>query len=196
MNDLDLFKSAMGDMGDVTPLKSTNDKVSSIKQKQDERSVAERKKAAQANTITDPNFLTAEQVELVAPDDILSYKKDGVQEGVFRNLRLGKYDIHAVLNLHGKSVREARTALFQFIEDCQKSDLRALLIQHGKGVKSQPHQAVVKSYINKWLPQFEQVLAFHSAQGFHGGAGSVYVLLKKSEEARMHNREKHQKRGA
>lgn len=191
MNDEDLFSEAMGD---VRPLKSQNDKVMAHTSNKDKTNAEARRMAAQASEFEDPNKLTSEQVELLHPDDVLSYKKDGVQDGVYKNLRLGKYDIHTVLNLHGKSVAEARTALFNFVNDCQKANLRSVLIQHGKGLKSQPHQAIIKSYINKWLRQLDMILAFHSAQPQHGGSSSVYVLMKKSEEARLENKEKHQKR--
>jgi hypothetical protein len=35
------------------------------------------------------------------------------------------------------------------------------------------------------LRQFDQVLAFHTAQKTHGGAGSTYVLIKKNKAARQ-----------
>jgi DNA-nicking Smr family endonuclease len=44
------------------------------------------------------------------------------------------------------------------------------------------------------LPELEQVMAFHSAPAHHGGTGAVYLLLRKSEQARQENREKHQRR--
>ena len=191
MTDENLFMAAMTD---VTPLKKKNDKVTTSSRSDNNPNAEARRLAAQANDLDDPNNLTSVKVELVHPDDVISYKKDGVQQGVFKNLRLGKYDIHTVLNLHGKSVAEARTSVFNFIQESQQANLRSLLIQHGKGLKSQPHQAVIKSYINKWLRQLDAVLAFHSAQSNHGGTGSVYVLLKKSDEARLENKEKHQKR--
>jgi hypothetical protein len=34
-------------------------------------------------------------------------------------------------------------------------------------------------------------MAYHSAQKQHGGAGAVYVLLKKSERLKEKNREEH-----
>ncbi len=191
MTDNDLFSAAMSD---VKPLKKGNEKVTQQTNNTDQMNAEARRKAAQASELEDPNKLTSEQVELLHPDDVLAYKKDGVQQGVYKNLRLGKYDIHTVLNLHGKSVAEARTALYDFVHDCQQTNLRSVLIQHGKGMKSQPHQAIIKSYINKWLRQLDMVLAFHSAQPQHGGTGSVYLLLKKSDEARLENKEKHQKR--
>ncbi len=38
------------------------------------------------------------------------------------------------------------------------------------------------------------VMGFHSAQKHHGGYGAVYVLLRKSEKAKLDNWEKQQKR--
>ena len=191
MKDEDLFLDAMGD---VKPLKKTNDQVIKTRVIKDKQSLKARRVAAEANEQFDPNPLTTEEIELVDANDELSYKKDGVQQGVFKNLRLGKYEIHTALNLHGQSVQQARQNVYQFITDSQKADLRCLLIQHGKGIKND--KALLKSYLNKWLRQFEQVLAFHSAQSHHGGTGAVYVLLKKSDDARLNNKERHQKRGA
>ena len=36
------------------------------------------------------NYLSVEKVEPVDPLDYISFKKSGVQQGVFKNLRLGK----------------------------------------------------------------------------------------------------------
>jgi hypothetical protein len=41
-----------------------------------------------------------------------------------------------------------------------------------------------------WLPEFPQILAFHSAQGQHGGTGSVYIMLRKSDREKKENRER------
>jgi len=191
MKDKELF---LAEMGDVTPLKNSQDVRAPRLTHKDSINAAARREAAEAPSQTDPNPLTTERVEILSTQDELIYKKDGVQQGVFKNLRLGKYEIHSSLNLHGKSIDQARQHLFQFILDSHKADLRCLLIQHGKGIKSQ--QALLKSYVNQWLRRFDQVLAFHSALPHHGGTGSVYVLLKKSDEARLTNKERHQKRGA
>lgn len=194
MNEFDLF---LEEMGNVKPLQQDSTTRSPVnKPTIDEEKAQARRENAERQTGFDPNPLVTENVSFVDPDDIIFYKKSGVQEGVYKNLRLGKYELHSMLNIQGMSVKEARQQVFQFINDCHKNDLRSLLIQHGKGLKSQPNQAILKSYVNQWLRQLDSVKAFHSAQSFHGGSGSVYVLLKKSDEARMTNKEKHQKRGA
>jgi len=153
-----------------------------------------RKEAAQNDTRKDPNYLSTETVDYVQPDAILSYKIDGVQNGVFKNLRLGKYPVQARLDLHRKTVKQARQAVFNFINECLAKDHRTVIIIHGKGEQSQPQPALLKSYCNIWLQQIPTILAFHSAQKMHGGLGATYVILRKSENKKQENRERHQKR--
>lgn len=186
MDDFSDFKAAMGD---VTPLK-VEAKVNLKKTSQDKHNTALRRQAATTDTQTDPNHLSDTYVDMVKPYDILEYKKDGVQEGVYRKFRLGKYQIDARLDLHRKTVEQARQEIFRFIEDTMKYDLRNLIILHGKGEK-EATPALLKSWTNKWLREFEDVIAFHSAQQQHGGTGAVYVMLRKSERKKQETREKH-----
>ena len=187
--DLDLF---LEEMKDVEPLSQSTAVLSSNNRSTPGQE--RRKQAAQEEQTQDPNHLSTEYVELVKPYDILEYKKDGVQHGVYKNLRLGKYPIEARLDLHRKTVLQARNEVYQYICDCLKNDVRTVIIVHGKGELSQPHQALLKSYVNKWLRELPEVLAFHTAQKFHGGTGATYVLLRKSERKKLENRERHQKR--
>ena len=96
-------------------------------------------------------------------------------------------------DLHGLTVEQSREALWRFVADCMKHDVRAALINHGKGAgRSTP--ALLKSCVAMWLPQFAEVLAFHSAPRHLGGTGATVILLRKSERARQENFEKHSKR--
>lgn len=153
------------------------------------------RRAAAEDIFTDLNFLSLLNPKMVKPHDFLVWKRDGVQEGVFKKLRLGKYDLEARLDLHHKSAREARDQVFQFINDCREHELRTVLIAHGRGEKSTP-PAILKSYLNTWLPQMEAVLAFHSALKIHGGSGALYVMIRKSEREKLENRERHAKRSS
>jgi len=119
---------------------------------------------------------------------VLEYKANGVQEGVYRKLRLGKYSSEAVLDLHRKTLQQARQEVFEFIRDGYRVGLRTVMILHGKGERSNP-PALLKSYVNKWLPSLPEVMAFHSAQKKDGGAGAMYILLKKNEQHKQQNRE-------
>jgi DNA-nicking Smr family endonuclease len=185
----DDFLSAMSD---VTPL-GPDDKVITS---QAEKTLAQqlRRKALEQQLNQANNFLSSEISQLVAPNDILGFKQDGVQEGVYKNLRLGKYLIEDVLNLQQTNVETSRQLLFDTIRLNQEKGIRCMLIKHGRGEKSKPKPGYLKSAINQWLIELPQIIAFHSAQLHHGGSASVYALLKKSEQQKSHNRELHRKK--
>ncbi|HEX4881776.1 MAG TPA: DNA endonuclease SmrA [Porticoccaceae bacterium] len=150
-----------------------------------------RRRAAEQERRRDGNYLArAEQVALVAPWDTLDWKRDGVQHGVFKNLRQGRYPIDARLDLHQLSVEQARLAVFQFARDAVAHDIRCGLISHGRGEGRNP-PALLKSCVNHWLRELDEVLAFHSAERRHGGVGATYVLFRKSAREREENRERH-----
>lgn len=140
------------------------------------------------------NHLSVECIHPLDPYDHLSFKQSGVQDGVFKNLRLGKYKIEGVINLHNQKFEQARSALFKAIIDAHKNGSRTLLIKHGIGLHSKPLPAMLKSYVNQWLTEMPQVLAFHTALPHHGGNGASYVLLKKNEQQKAQNREVQRKR--
>ncbi|AGH75533.1 DNA endonuclease SmrA [Edwardsiella piscicida] len=152
-----------------------------------------RRAAAQQALDASVDSLSMASVEMLRPCDLLGFKREGIQDGVYRKLRLGKYALQAVLDLHRYTLVEARTALLQFVADCMARDVRTALVLHGKGERSQP-QALLKSYVSAWLPQIPDVMAIHSADRRHGGSGALYVLLRKSERRKADNRERHQKR--
>lgn len=152
-----------------------------------------RRMAEQADAGTPVDGLNDSHIEWVGPHDIIEWRGDGIAHGVFRRLKQGGYRVDANLDLHRHTVEQARRALIRFILDCQKMDVRTAVIQHGKGDKVAPgeRQAVLKSYTNHWLRLMPQVLAFHSTQPWHGGAGALYVLVKKSEQKKLENRERY-----
>ncbi|WP_237057532.1 DNA endonuclease SmrA [Microbulbifer sediminum] len=191
--DSDLFQDALGELGDVRPLEQER-KVAL--RKDDARTQVNRRarrEAATAETARELNPLAGEFVEPVDPWDPLEFKRDGVQNGVYRNLRLGKYRVDARLDLHRHTVEMARRAVFDFVRDCLEADVRCALVTHGKG-EGRKQPALLKSCVNAWLPQLPEVLAFHSAQKQHGGLGATYLLLRKSERKRQDNLERHQRR--
>ena len=149
-----------------------------------------RREAAARELRQESNFLDpGSYIESVEPLEILHFQRPGVQHGVYKNLRLGKYNIQSRLDLHRHSVEQARRALWRFISDCQQRGVRCALVTHGKG-EGREQPAVLKSCVNHWLRQFDQILAFHSAQKYHGGFGATYVLVKKGLEARRNTGDK------
>lgn len=185
----DLF---LQQMQGVKPIK-VEEKVVLASPHLDKTNALTRQKAATAELAKDKNFLSGEYIEPVDPLAIIEFKRDGVQNGVYRNLRLGKYQIDARLDLHHMTIDQARNAVFQFIRDCMGNDIRCALITHGKG-EGRNLPAQLKSCIAHWLPQFPEILAFHSAQKQHGWVGATYVLLRKSDKKKLETWEIHNKR--
>lgn len=154
----------------------------------------ERRRAAVDLPLKDANPLTADMVDPLTAQDVLSWQRPGVQHGVFRKLRLGQYPIEARLDLHRMTVEQARREVFGFIRECVRYGVRSVIVLHGKGERNPDGIAQIKSHLAKWLPELEDVLAFHSAQKHHGGTGAVYVMVRKSEEHKQRNREIHGRR--
>lgn len=183
--DDDLFQR---EMSGVAPLKQ-DDRVPVASRRSPSLAQRLRKASAIARPRQDPNPLTVpEQVPQAGPHDIVGLKKNGVQEGVYRKLRLGKYEVQARLDLHRVRLLEARDQVYLFVREAQDQGLRTVLISHGKGRHSE-RPGLLKSYVLHWLEEFDQVLAFHSAPANQGGTGVTLALLRKNSEAKQKNRE-------
>jgi len=185
-DDDDLFRD---ELHGVKPLQAPT-KVALNRSPISELAAAARREAAQRELDAERNFLTLTEVERLDPYYPLEFKRGGVQDGVFRKLRQGKYPMEARLDLHRKTAEQAREEVFGFIREAHAYDLRNVLLVPGRGNHNQSQEAVLKSYLNKWLPEFEEVQAFCSAIPAHGGTGAVYVMLKKSEKRKQENRER------
>ena len=182
----DLFRR---EMGGVKPL-GASPRVRLQKNAESGLALEARRRAAVSEQQRDRFGLSTELREALDPYMPVEFKRPGVQNGVFRKLKQGRYQQDARLDLHRMDVEQARREVYEFIRQARQYDLRNLIIIHGRGNHSQSREAVLKSYINQWLPELEPVQAFCSAQPRHGGVGAVYVLLKKSEQSRQDNRDR------
>jgi DNA-nicking Smr family endonuclease len=116
--------------------------------------------------------------ESVLSNTILSYAQSGLPNQRFKALKNGHIQWEARLDLHGLKSEMAGESLCRFIQHQAENEKRCLLIIHGKG-GHEGAPPVIKNLVNRWLPQLEEVLAFHSALPKDGGCGAVYVLLKR-----------------
>lgn len=185
------------EMSGVIPLKREARVRVSARRGGRDSSLDHRRQAAVVDGSKDGNFLTEDGIG-VAPLDpwyVLEFKRSGVQNGVFRKLRQGRYEAEARLDLHRMTAAVARRELFEFIRDSYLLGIRSVIIIHGKGESraERERSSILKGCTDHWLRQLETVQAFHSAQPRHGGTGAVYVLLRKSEEKKRENREKFSK---
>lgn len=144
----------------------------------------------QHQDLADPNFLTLGEVPLRAPLEFLEWKQDGVQNAVFDKLKKAGYAVEANLDLHRKTVKQARQQVFEFLAGANARHQRCVLMSPGKGeLSSTPGR--LKSYVAHWLAEHPLVIAYCSAQRHHGGVGALYVLVKKSPASKEENRERY-----
>lgn len=181
-------------MGDVKPLRRSDNRANpGPRRRHPTEAQLARRESAQAELAQD-SFLSDDFVELLPPFDPIEYRRDGIQQGVVDRLRHGGYPAQTRLHLLRRPLAECRRVLPSFIRDAYAHDLRSVLIVHGRGQEIDSPANVLRSYLAKWLIQFDEVQAYVSAQQADGGLGATWVMLRKSERARAENRERQQKR--
>ena len=114
---------------------------------------------------------------LLDVDDQLSFRRPGIGTDVTRKLRKGEWSIQGQLDLHGLRSDEAREAVGQFVRDAKRMGWRCVRVVHGKGLGSPGKEPVLKSKVQRWLVQKQEVIAFVQAKPSDGGAGALVVLL-------------------
>jgi len=118
---------------------------------------------------------------LLDVDDQLSFRRPGISTDVTRKLRKGEWSIQGQIDLHGLRSDEARNAMGQFIRDAKRMGWRCVRVVHGKGLGSPGKEPVLKSKVQRWLVQKNEVLAFVQAKPSDGGGGALLVLLGPSQ---------------
>jgi len=168
---LDAFAQAMQD---VTPLAQPN-KIQHNRNRPSARPTQSLKDEQQVlvDMLSEPDDLTS-----IATGDELFFAQNGLQHKVIKRLKRGELAIQAELDLHRLTKLEARQEVIAFLNHCRHNDLRQIRIVHGKGHGSKGKIPVLKTLVNHWLQQRDEVLAFCSARPCDGGTGAIYVLLK------------------
>ena len=114
---------------------------------------------------------------LLDVDDQMSFRRSGIGPDITRKSRKGEWRIQGQIDLHGLRSDEARNAVGQFLRDAKRMGWRCVRVVHGKGLGSPGKEPVLKSKVQRWLVQKNEVLAFVQARPADGGAGALVVLL-------------------
>jgi DNA-nicking Smr family endonuclease len=96
-------------------------------------------------------------------------------------LRRGRLRPEERLDLHGLTQEKAHRALTRFIARAYTAGVRSIIIITGKGKVSEGG-GVLRTQVPQWLntPAIRpRILAFTPAQPKDGGAGALYVLLRR-----------------
>jgi DNA-nicking Smr family endonuclease len=111
----------------------------------------------------------------------------GLDPRLLRKLRRGEFSWQAYLDLHGMVADEARAAVDRFLAESVLAGQRCVLLVHGRGLNSKDHTPVLKEKLKSWLARGRAasiVLAFTTARPVDGGAGALYVLLRRDRRRR------------
>jgi DNA-nicking Smr family endonuclease len=110
------------------------------------------------------------------------------EEKTLRRLSRGLVGIDDKIDLHGLRQERAHLALGAFLRKSQARGDRIVLIVTGKGQEGGQHgRGVLKNVVPMWLAQpelREMVIGFEEAGRRHGGAGALYVRIRRRREAR------------
>lgn len=109
-----------------------------------------------------------------------------------RDLARGRSAVDSAIDLHGMNQAEAHHALRGFLVHAQSQGHRLVIVVTGKGgPKSRPDSAswieepgVLRRLVPHWLREADLravVLGFEEAGRAHGGAGALYVRLRRRD---------------
>ncbi|WP_342219817.1 Smr/MutS family protein [Rickettsiella endosymbiont of Miltochrista miniata] len=119
----------------------------------------------------------------IGSEDRLFFSRPGLQNKRIKHLTQGGIRQSDYLDLHQMTVDQARRAVLNFLLHSREHNYTCVRIIHGKG-KLNLSGAKLKNHVNCWLMQIPWVLAFSSAQPRDGGAGALYVLLRRNHHVK------------
>lgn len=164
----------------VTRLKSANTAhIQKPKKKKLDAQILAKRVAAEGSSDHENEIMSDTQAALnpVGSQQALNYRIATLQHRVFEDLKQGKIRWFEAVDLHGCTIEQARSAVLQVIQIAKEANQNVVKIVHGKGP-----DAILKTYVNGWLRQHRDILAFVSAPENQGGTGAVLVLLKRAEK--------------
>ncbi|MFM2152570.1 MAG: hypothetical protein RL199_1005 [Pseudomonadota bacterium] len=125
---------------------------------------------------------TGEGLDLADTDEFMEGAVRGVDGSLLASLRRGEFSVQAHVDLHGFSAEAAKAELERFLVESRRRGVRCVLVVHGRGLHSKDQIPVIKERMGPWLTRGRLsriVLAFATARSVDGGAGSIYVLLRR-----------------
>ena len=103
----------------------------------------------------------------------------GVDRREIRKLTRGEYAAADRRDLHGMTAAVACAIVKRFLETSRHNRHRCVCIVHGRGLRSPGGVPVLKARVRECLRSHPAVLAYANAPRSDGGAGAVYVLLRR-----------------
>jgi DNA-nicking Smr family endonuclease len=120
--------------------------------------------------------------DLSDTDEFIEGRAAGLDANLARKLRRGEFAVQGHVDLHGMTRDEAKGTVEDFLRRSRQAGKRCVLVVHGRGLHSKDQLPVLKDALKTWLATgrfARHVLAFASARPVDGGAGAIYVLLRR-----------------
>jgi len=127
--------------------------------------------------IGEPRPATSPAAQIDDPDE--DFASPGIGRRDVKKLKRGEFVVEGELDLHGRTAADACASVRRFIENSRHRGHRCVCIVHGRGLHSEGTASVLRPRVRECLRASPSVLAYASAPRAHGGAGAVYVLLRK-----------------
>ena len=121
--------------------------------------------------------------DLADTDEFIEGRVAGVDQTLVRKLRRGEFAVQGHVDLHGLTRDEAKRTVEDFLRASRNGGKRCVLVVHGRGLHSKDQLPVLKDALRTWLSTARfgrHVLAFATARPVDGGAGAIYVLLRRA----------------
>jgi len=122
------------------------------------------------------------EMDITFSDEYIEGCVKGFSRKIMKKLKGGELPVQDYVDLHGLTKPEAEEEVKNFLLRSHRSGLRCVLIVHGRGLNSPDSFPVIKEGLSTWLGRGQVrkvVLAFATARPYDGGAGAIYVLLRK-----------------
>jgi len=120
--------------------------------------------------------------DLSDSDEFIEGHLPSLDPQVLRKLRSGEISLQGHVDLHGLTREQAKGTLERFLLASRQAGKRCVLVVHGRGLHSKDQIPVLKTGVQLWLTRgriARWILAFSTARPHDGGAGAVYVLLRR-----------------
>lgn len=166
------------EFADVRPL-VRDERVPPSRQRLDRETARARQAAASETAAEAAGGLDGSLAHIapVAADARLEFHRPGLQLRQWQKLRKGQIPWLLAVDLHGVTRGEALRAVERLIRQAQEEQANCIRVVHGKGQGADG--LTIKADLNHWLRRHDQVLAFCSALPADGGAGALYVLVRR-----------------
>jgi len=166
-------------VGEVQPLKRGAERVEPAK-----RATLPPRSDEDAEVLAQLSELVAGDApfDLADSDEYIEGSLPSLDPRLVRKLRKGEISVQGHVDLHGLTREEAKAALERFLLASRQAGKRCVLVVHGRGLHSKDRIPILKTSLQVWLSRGRMarwVLAFTTARPHDGGAGAVYVLLRR-----------------